>query len=153
MMQPGSLNARPWPKMIKGRYHNGCYYKDATLRRELDKSGCRFEELILGGRLLRIVPDLRKLMDDETRKIGFFQGILGLAIMTKKGDISGYRTIPDEIIRGIVDSGGELPLNQDCFEEFVEDIRTQSIYKYGRFGPSVFVRELNQVCCYERWNL
>jgi len=89
-------------------------------------------------------------MDDETRKIGFFHGILGLAIMTKKGDISGYRTIPDEIIRGMVDSGGRLPLNQDCFEEFVEDNRPQSIYKYGRFGPSVYVRELEQVCCYRR---
>jgi hypothetical protein len=133
--------------MVQGRYHNGWFYKDATLRRKLDESGCRFEELILGAQLLRIIPDLRKLMDDETRRIGFFKGILGLAIMSRKGDISGYRTIPDEIIRGIVDSGGKLPLNQDCFEELVEDIRTQSIYKYGRFGPSVFVRELKQSRC------
>ena len=80
-------------------------------------------------------------MDDETRKIGFFKGILGLAIMTKKGEKTGYRIIPDEIIRGIVDSGGKLPLNQDCFEEFVEDIPMGPAYIYERYGPRVLVRQ------------
>jgi len=92
--------------------HDKWYYEDGTLRSELDKSGCRFEESILGGRLHKMTPDVRDLID-ETFKVGFLSGILGLAIKTKKGDVTGYRTIPDEIIRGIVDSGGKLPLDQD----------------------------------------
>jgi hypothetical protein len=141
-----SLNTKPWPKMIEGR-NDRWYYKGAMLRSELDKSGCRFEQLILGGQLHKITPDLRELID-ETFKVGFLSGILGLAIKTNQGKKTGYRIIPDEIIRGIVDSGGELPLNQDCFEEFVEDIPTGPAHIYERYGPRVFVRE--QVCCYRR---
>jgi hypothetical protein len=132
--------------MIEGR-HDRWYYKDAALRSELDKSGCRFEDLILGGQLHKIVADTRELID-ETLKVGFLSGILGLAIKTTQGDMTGYRIIPDEIIRGVVDSGGELPPNQDCFEAFIADTYTEPVYIPRRLGLRVYVRELKQVCRY-----